>query len=61
MPYSPGFERALQGIAHGMEPRSASLKKISPTKARNLLAESKQKEAKHRGQVRAVKRMSGEG
>lgn len=61
MPYAPKFEHALEGIAHGMKPTSASLKKISPEKARDLLSESKGKQARHRAQVRAVKQMSGEG
>jgi hypothetical protein len=57
MPYAPRFERALQGLAHGMKPQSESLKKISPEKAKAMLAEAK---GKHKGQIRAIRRMSGE-
>jgi hypothetical protein len=62
VPYDPKFERALRGVAHGMEPRSKSLERISPRKAKDLLNEADEaRRAKHKGQVRAVKRMSGEG
>jgi len=65
MPYDPDFERLLQAKAHGWRPKggftSESARRLSPTKARDLLSESKGKQAAHRGQVRAVKRMSGEG
>lgn len=58
MPYAPGFERALQGIAHGMKPTSQSLRKISPEKAKAMLAEAK---GKHAGQIKAIRRLAGEG
>lgn len=62
VPYDPKFERALRGIEHGMKPRSKSLRRISQREAKDLLKEADEKrQAKHKGQVRAVKRMSGEG
>jgi hypothetical protein len=57
MPYAPKFERALEGLAHGMKPESESLKKITPGKAKAMLTEAK---GKHDGQIRAFRRMSGE-
>lgn len=61
MPYAPKFERALQGLAHGMKPRSKSLKKISPHKARSMLSEAKSSEARsrsrHEGQLKALRSM----
>ena len=51
MPYAPGFERALRGIAHGWKPRKGSLKKIGQDKAKAMLdeAEGVEHEARKRG------------
>lgn len=57
MPYAPKFEHALQGIAHGWHPRKGSLRKISPAKARAMVKEA---HGKHKGQIRAMRRISGE-
>lgn len=55
MPYAPGFERALKGIAHGWKPDKASLRDISETKAKAMLSEAERKKKKHQGQVKALR------
>lgn len=58
MPYAPAFERALHGIASGkFDPKKESLKKISPDKAKRMLAEA---HGRHKGQVRAIRKIAGE-
>ena len=60
MPYAPGFERALHARASGRPMRKKSVQRISPVKAKRMLAEADRgRQAKHKGQVRAVRRMSG--
>lgn len=57
MPYAPGFERALHGIASGdFQPKKESLRKISPAKAKRMLAEAN---GRHKGQVRAIRKIAG--
>jgi hypothetical protein len=59
MPYAPGFERALHARAAGRPMRKKSIRRISPTKAKRMLTEAdRTRRAKHRGQARAIQRMS---
>ena len=53
MPYSLGFQRALEGRSQGWVPSKKSLREISPTKAKDLLSEAKVREE---GQKQAIKR-----
>lgn len=58
MPYAPGFTRALHGIASGdFEPKSKSLQKITPRKAKQMLAEA---QGRHKGQLKAVRQVTEE-
>jgi len=56
MPYGEKFTHALQGIAHGWNPKKGSLRHISQGKAREMLRESTRKaKKKHEGQMRALR------
>lgn len=46
MPYAPGFVRALYARANGRTLNNKNLDKISPEKAKELLAEAKGKALK---------------
>lgn len=61
MPWTPEQNKVWRAIEHGWKPPAGKFEDVTPEKAKKMAHEGvKASQAKNRGQVRAIKQMSGE-